>query len=102
VQLQQGMLDHSSHPSNPVFPLHFLFMAASLGVGIFLMWFDTKRSFNGQIGLLFLILHDGAKGILESFRVPYVSELQLTSFSISAAGLVALIIVLYYRRVKSA
>jgi hypothetical protein len=34
--------------------------------------------------------------------VPYVSELQLTSFSISAAGLVALIIVLYYRRVKSA
>ena len=102
VQLQQGLLDHSSHPSNPVFPLHILFMAASLGVGVFLMWFDTKRSFNGQIGLLFLILHDGAKAILESFRVPYVGELQLTSLSISAAGLVALIIVLYYRRVNSA
>jgi prolipoprotein diacylglyceryltransferase len=102
VQLQEGLLDHSSHPSNPVLPLHFLFMAASLGVGVFLIWFDTKRSFNGQIGLLFLVLHDGAKGILESFRVPYVGELQLTSLSISAAALIALISIVYYRRVNSA
>ncbi len=102
VQLQQGLLDHSSHPSNPVLPLHFLFMAASLGIGIFLMWFDTRRNYNGQIGLLFLFLHDGAKGILESFRVPYVGELQITSFSISAVGLAGLVIVFYYRRKNSA
>ena len=101
VQLQQGLLDHSSHPSNPVLPLHFLFMGASLGVGIFLMWFDTKRSFNGQIGLLFLILHDGAKGILESFRVPYVGELQQTSLLTCAAALLVLLSILYYRRIKS-
>ena len=101
VQLQQGLLDHATHPSNPVLPLHFLFMAASFVVGIFLMWFDTRRSFNGQIALLYLILHDGAKGLLESFRVPYVAELQITSLSISAAGLLVLIIILRYRRTKS-
>ena len=102
VQLQEGLLDHSSHPSNPVLPLHFLFMGASLGIGVFLMWYDTRRSYDGQIGLLFLFLHDGAKGILESFRVPYVGELQLTSFSISAAGLIALMLISYYRRSNSA
>lgn len=98
IQLQQGLLDHSSHPSHPVLPLHFLFMAASFGVGLFLMWFDTRRSFDGQIALLYLILHDGAKGLLESLREPYVPQLQQTSLLISAAGLLALIIILYRRR----
>ena len=68
----------------------------------FLMWFDSKRGFNGQVALLYLVLHDGAKGLLESFRVPYVAELQVTSLSISAAGLIALIIILRYRRRTSA
>ena len=98
IQYQHGLLDLASHPSHPVLPLHFLFMAASLGVGLFLMWFDSRRSFDGQIGLLYLILHDGAKGLLESFRVPYVPQLQLTSLLISAAGLIALIIIMRRRR----
>ena len=98
LQYQHGLLDQASHPSHPVLPLHFLFMAASLGVGLFLMWFDSRRSFDGQIGLLYLILHDGAKGLLESFRVPYVPQLQLTSLLISAAGLIALVIIIRRRR----
>jgi hypothetical protein len=81
-----------------VLPLHFLFMAASFSVGAFLMWFDDRRSFNGQIALLFLILHDGAKGLLESFRDPYMPELQLVSLLTSAAGLVALLLILRLRR----
>lgn len=97
VQLKQGLLPFAGHPSHPVLPLHFLFMAASFGVGLFLMWFDTRRSFDGQIALLYLVLHDGAKGLLESFRVPYVPQLQLTSLLISAAGLIALIIILRLR-----
>lgn len=101
VQFKAGLLAHGSHPSHPVLPLHFLFMAASLGVGLFLMWFDTRRSFDGQIALLYLVLHDGAKGLLESFRIPYVPQLQLTSLLISAAGLIALIIVLRIRRKRT-
>ena len=73
-------------------------MAASFGVGAFLMWFDTKRSYNGQIALLYLFLHDGAKGLLETLREPYVAELQITSLSISAAGLAALLLVAVMRR----
>jgi phosphatidylglycerol:prolipoprotein diacylglycerol transferase len=101
LQLQQGLLEHPSHPSHPVLPLHFLFMAASLAVGIFLMWFDGRRGFDGQIALLYLVLHDGAKGLLESFRVPYFPQLQITSLVISAAGLIALIIIMRYRSKNS-
>jgi phosphatidylglycerol---prolipoprotein diacylglyceryl transferase len=101
-QLQHGLLGSASLPSLPVLPLHFLFMAASLSVGLFLMWFDGRRSFNGQIALLFLVLHDGAKGLLETFREPYVAQLQITSLLTSAAGLVALLIILRWRKGRSA
>ncbi len=76
-------------------------MAASLAVGIFLMWFDGRRGFDGQIALLYFVLHDGAKGLLESFRVPYVPQLQITSLVISVAGLIALIIIMRYRSKSS-
>ena len=97
MQFKAGLLAHGSHPSHPVLPLHFLFMAASFGVGLFLMWFDTRRSFDGQVALLYLILHEGAKGLLESLREPYVVQLQLTSFAICAIGLLALIVVMRQR-----
>jgi len=98
VQYKAGLLPYAGHASLPVLPLHFLFMAASLAVGLFLMWFDPRRSFDGQIALLYLVLHDGAKGLLESFRYPYVAQLQLTSLLISATGLVILLYVLRRRR----
>ncbi|MEZ5501643.1 MAG: prolipoprotein diacylglyceryl transferase [Halioglobus sp.] len=98
VQLQAGLLKSAALPSLPVLPLHFLFMAASLAVGLFLMWFDGRRSFDGQVALLYLVLHDGAKGLLESFRDPYVAQLQWTSLLTSAVGLVILLIILRRRR----
>lgn len=101
-QLQHGLLASAADHSHPVLPLHLLFMAASFSVGLFLMWFDGRRSFNGQIALLYLVLHDGAKGLLESFREPYLAELQLTSLLTSAAGLVILLAVLYWRRRRQA
>lgn len=99
-QLQHGLLASAADHSHPVLPLHLLFMAASLGVGLFLMWFDGRRSFNGQIALLYLVLHDGAKGLLESFRDPYIADLQFISLLTSAAGLVALLVILRWRRNK--
>ncbi len=98
AHLQHGLIESSIHRSLPVLPLHFLFMAASFGVGIFLMWFDRRRSFDGQLALLYLVLHDGAKGLLESFRDPYVVQLQLTSLLTAAAGLVALLVIMRWRR----
>ncbi len=98
AHLQHGLIENSFQRSLPVLPLHFLFMAASLGVGLFLMWFDGRRSFDGQIALLYLVLHDGAKGLLESFRDPYVAQLQLSSLLTSAAGLLVLLAVIRWRR----
>lgn len=102
VHLQNGLIESSLHRSLPVLPLHFLFMAASLGVGLFLMWFDGRRSFDGQIALLYLVLHDGAKGLLESFRDPYVAQLQITSLLTSAAGLLVLLAIMRWRKGKAA
>lgn len=91
-QYQLGLLAHASHASHPVLPLHFLFMAASFGVGIFLMWFDPRRNYNGQTALLFLALHEGAKALLESFREPYILQLQLASAVVFVLALLALIV----------
>lgn len=102
IQVQQGALPSAAQHSHPVLPLHLLFMAASFGVGLFLMWFDGRRSFDGQIALLYLVLHDGAKAALEAFRDPFVAQVQLTSVMSSAAGLVALLLILYWRRRKQA
>lgn len=96
--LQHGLLASAESRSLPVLPLHLLFMAASVLVGLFLMWFDGRRSFNGQVALLYLVLHDGAKGLLEFFREPYVAQLQVTSLLMSAAGLLALVAILLWRR----
>ena len=100
-QYQAGLLPHAGHASHPVLPLHFLFMAASFAVGVILLWFDPRRSFDGQVALLYLVLHDGAKGLLESFREPYVAELQLTSLLTSAAGLIALLFFLRRHRKRA-
>jgi phosphatidylglycerol:prolipoprotein diacylglycerol transferase len=102
IQVQQGALTATAQHSHPVLPLHLLFMAASLGVGLFLMWFDGRRTFDGQVALLYLVLHDGAKAALETFREPYIAQVQLTSVLTSAAGLVALLTILYWRRRRRA
>ncbi len=101
-QLQAGLLPHADHPSHPVLPLHLLFMGASFAVGIFLLWFDGRRSFDGQVALLYLVLHDGAKGLLESLRDPYVAQLQITSLTTSLIALIVLLFILYRRRTATA
>ncbi|MAT93738.1 MAG: hypothetical protein CME59_14160 [Halioglobus sp.] len=99
---QAHLLASPADRSLAVVPLHLLFMAASLAVGLFLMWFDQRRSFDGQIALLYLVLHDGAKGLLESLREPYVAQLQATSLGIAAAGLLVLLWISHLRRRRAA
>jgi phosphatidylglycerol:prolipoprotein diacylglycerol transferase len=54
--------------SLPVHPLHLYFAIASAAVGFFLLWFQKRKTFDGQVFLLYLALHEGAKGGLEFLR----------------------------------
>lgn len=96
--LHDGLIQRTSLESLPVLPLHGLFMAASVVIACYLLWFDNRRRYDGQLFLLFLVLHEGAKGILESLRVPYISELQIASLSAAVIGFMLLIAIHHWRR----
>lgn len=91
-QKQDGLIHGSAEHSLPVVPLHIYFMLASFAVGVFLLWFRKFKRFDGELLLWFLLLHEGAKGILEAFRFPYIRELQFTSLGVAALAAVALVL----------
>ena len=76
--------------SLPVLPLHVLFGLASLGVGCLLYFFDPHRRYDGQVILLYLVLHEGAKFGFELFRHPPSQLLQLSSLTPALVGAVML------------
>jgi phosphatidylglycerol:prolipoprotein diacylglycerol transferase len=86
-------LINSSSPSMAVIPLHLFMMLASLLIGLFLIWFDKRRQYNGQVLLMYLFLHEGAKAVMEVYRVPFIQDLQTVSFLASGVGLTGLIVV---------
>jgi phosphatidylglycerol---prolipoprotein diacylglyceryl transferase len=88
TQLAAGHIDGSGW-SAPALPLHLGFMAASLGVGAFLWRRDPHRRFDGEVFLLFLVLHEGAKFALELLREPPSLLLQVSSLLPAALGLAA-------------
>ena len=85
-------LTNSSSPSLAVIPLHLFMMLASILIGLFLFWFDKRRQYNGQVLLMYLFLHEGAKAVMEVYRVPFIQDLQTVSLVASAVGLSGLII----------
>ena len=97
--LQAGAGVVSQHAwSLRVLPLHLLLMAASLSVGWFLWWFDPRRIFDGQVFLLYLVLHESAKFGLEQLRDPPSLLLQLSSLAPAIIALAVLAAVLVRRR----
>jgi NhaP-type Na+/H+ and K+/H+ antiporter len=66
-------------------------MLASLAVGVFLLKYRRYKRFDGELILWFLLLHEGLKAALESFRVPYIREIQLVSIDVAVLAALALI-----------
>jgi phosphatidylglycerol---prolipoprotein diacylglyceryl transferase len=91
-QVNERLIHGSDALSLPVVPLHIYFMVASFAVGIFLLRYRRYKRFDGELILWFLILHEGLKAVLETFRVPFIRELQITSIGVAAAAAIALII----------
>ena len=85
-----GKLIEGHSWSATVLPLHFLFMAASLGTAWFLLRFDPRRSYDGQIFLLYLAIHEGLKASLELLREPPSLLLQLSSLVPALIGIALL------------
>lgn len=101
-QLGEGLISNSAVQSLPVFPLQFLFMAATFLVVGFLFWFNRFKQYDGQLILLYAFLHEGLKAWLEFLRSPYLSELQIASAVVSVVALLALIVVhLFYVKKQS-
>jgi prolipoprotein diacylglyceryltransferase len=93
-QLHAGVIDASQQVSEPVLALHFLFLFASLLAAIVLLKFDGRRRYDGQILVLFLVLHELPKAGLELLRAPLVPE-QLSVAAV--AGVVGLLALIYFR-----
>jgi prolipoprotein diacylglyceryltransferase len=91
-QRKEGLIAPFADHSLPVMPLHLYFMLASFAVGFVLLRLRRYQRFDGELLLWFLILHEGSKGALETFRFPYIAALQYTSLGVAAVALVALIV----------
>jgi len=74
--------------SLPVHPLHVYLGLASLAVGVFLLWYRRRTTYTGEVVLLYLALHEGAKGMLEFMRDSLhdhsVTHLRVGALAVSA------------------
>ncbi len=91
-QRKDGLIDSSHTHSLPVVPLHLYFMLASFAVGVFLLWYRKRKRCDGELLLWFMLLHEGAKAALETFRVPFIPQLQWVSIGVAVAAAVALMV----------
>ncbi|MEO8753201.1 MAG: prolipoprotein diacylglyceryl transferase family protein, partial [Casimicrobiaceae bacterium] len=71
--------------SLPVHPLPLYFMLLHLGLGCFLLWFRRRQTYDGQIALLGLLIGQGGKALLETFRQPIPNALALHLGAVEAA-----------------
>jgi phosphatidylglycerol---prolipoprotein diacylglyceryl transferase len=91
----QQMLPGGSPSSLPVHPLQLYFAALSGGIGAFLLWFGPRKSYDGQLILLFVALHEWGKVLLEFLRAPVAGAagayLQLGSLVLALLATSALV-----------
>jgi phosphatidylglycerol---prolipoprotein diacylglyceryl transferase len=95
VHASLGWIAPGDTTSLPVHPLQLYFLLLHLALGLFLLWFARRKAYDGQVLLLGLLLGQGGKALLESFRQPIAGmparHLQLASALLAAAAAVALV-----------
>lgn len=92
-QLKAGQVAYFDARSRPVFPLHLFVMGANLMIFIGLLWFAPRKHYAGQLFLLCLLLSEGSKAVLESFREPYLPTLQFVAAALAGLGLLGLMLI---------
>jgi phosphatidylglycerol:prolipoprotein diacylglycerol transferase len=85
-QLAHHLIKPVAPVSLPVHPLQVYFGVWSLIVGLILVVWRSHRQYPGQLFLMFLLLHETGKGVLECLRVPPNPSLQTVSAVAAAIG----------------
>lgn len=66
--LQRGLIPPEAQFSLPVHPLQVYFALAALALGLFLLWFHRRRSYDGEALLVFIAVYAFMKISLETLR----------------------------------
>ena len=90
TQVSAGLVESHTPTSLAVHPLQLYLGIACLGLAAFLFLHSRRKRFDGQVFLLFVLLHGLIKGVLESWRFPFVGHLQMAS--LGAAAVAALLL----------
>jgi len=89
--IHNGLLPPDALASLPVHPLELYLGLASLAGTIFSLWYGSRKTYPGQVMLLYLAIDNGGKAIFESLRFSYVRSLQLASLGLSVGAILILI-----------
>jgi phosphatidylglycerol---prolipoprotein diacylglyceryl transferase len=68
MQQEARLLPPDAAAALPVHPLPLYFAAAGLGMTAFLLWARGHKRYDGQLGLLLLVLYSATSAILEPLR----------------------------------
>jgi phosphatidylglycerol:prolipoprotein diacylglycerol transferase len=86
AQASQRLIRGDAPAALPVHPLQLYFALWSVGLGVFLLWLLPRRTYAGQVLLVYVALDNLMKGSLESLREPAVPHLQWMSLVIGAGA----------------
>lgn len=94
-----GLIVPGAARSMPVHPLQLYFAAAGLLVTLVALWLNPRKSYDGQVALVALLLFSASSAVLESFREPYLPrvywgplpQLMWTTLAMTGASLLALV-----------
>jgi phosphatidylglycerol:prolipoprotein diacylglycerol transferase len=99
AHVAQGLISSGATLSLPVHPLQLYFALLALAVGLGLLWLQAHKTYDGQVFLAFLAVHETGKYLLEFLRGEPVWHVATLSLAFAVlAGSVLLTLALVRRR----
>jgi phosphatidylglycerol:prolipoprotein diacylglycerol transferase len=90
VHVEDHLIASTDAFSLPVHPLQVYFAVLAGGIGLFLLWFQKRKRYCGEVAYLYMSLHGLGKFGLEFVRYERVPHVQLFSLVIGVAGTILL------------
>ena len=97
---QQGLLPPGATETAPIHPLQLYFAGAGLLLTVAALWVHRRKRYDGQVGLITLLLYSAGSAVLEPFRADYhprvywgpLPQLEWVALALTAGSLAALAI----------